>query len=150
MDDVFDRQSDRALEGLSGWLYLKDNGNIADFLGLRILSEKKKEKLRLTFEGRQKWLEEKGIHYLLVVPPNKPVVYPENLPEEIQADRGVDGMMQWRGYLASLSSSLHLLDLRDELIARKAKEPLYFSNDTHWSHMGSYVGYCAVIKRLSE
>lgn len=150
MEELFGRISDRALEGLNGWLYLKDNGNISDFLGLRKLSDEKMEELRVSFEGRQKWIEAQGIHYLFVVPPNKPVVYPEYLPEDIQAERGIDGIMQWRNYLAEHRSELNLLDLREALIAAKPQGTLYFSNDTHWSHLGSYFGYVAVIDRLKE
>lgn len=150
MEELFDRTSDRAMEGLNGWLYLKDNGNISDFLGLRKLSDEKMEELRISFEGRQKWLEERGIHYLLVIPPNKPAVYPEYLPKDIQEDRGVDGIMQWRSYLTEKSSGLNLLDLRDTLVANKSQGTLYFPNDTHWSYLGSYFGYRAVINRLKR
>ncbi len=150
MDDVFDRQSDRALEGLNGWLFLKDNGNISDFRGLRKLSTEKMEELRISFEGRQRWLEQQGVQYLFVISPNKPVVYPEFLPENIQSDRGMDGIVQWEAYLAEQSSVLNILDLRDTLSANKADGVLYFSNDTHWSYLGSYFGYCGVIRRLAE
>jgi alginate O-acetyltransferase complex protein AlgJ len=150
MEGVFGRTSDRALEGLNGWFYLKDNGNISDFLGLRKLSDEKMEELRVSFEGRQRWLEEQGVEYLLVIPPNKPVVYPEHLPADIQADRGADGIMQWKDYLAEKGSALNLLDLRDSLLRSKPEGTLYFPNDTHWSYLGSYFGYRAVIEGLIE
>jgi hypothetical protein len=87
---------------------------------------------------------------LLVIPPNKPVVYSEYLPKDIQTDRGTDGIMQWRAYLAQKGSVLNLLDLRDALISNKSVGTLYFPNDTHWSYSGSYFGYSAVINRLKE
>lgn len=150
MEEVFGRTSDRALEGLNGWLYLKDNGNISDFIGLRKLSDEQMEELRVSFEGRQRWLAQQGVRYLFVIPPNKPVVYPEYLPEDIQADRATDGIIQWKNYLTENRSSLNILDLRDELLLHKADGVLYFSNDTHWTYLGSYFGYCGAIRRLTD
>lgn len=57
-------------------------------------------------------------------------------------------MMQLMSFFDRKNSSLSRLDLRPALLQHKKDGALYFPNDTHWTSLGSYFGYCAVINTL--
>lgn len=148
--DWFALQPDSVVMNEKGWLFTTSDGAMADFMGLRILSDEELYGLQETFEGRQVWLEKKGIDYLLVIAPNKCVIYPEELPPELRAARGTDGVVQLMTFLDSRNSHLNRLDLRHVLLENKDQGVLYFSNDTHWTPMGSYFGYQEVIEAVQK
>jgi len=146
--DWFARQPSSVIVTAKGWLFTTSEGVMSDFMGLRVLSKDELNRKYESLAGRQCWLQQKGIGYLWVVPPNKSVVYPEELTPELQAARGTDGVAQMMNFFDRTNSILHRLDLRSTLLEHKTDGVLYFSNDTHWDPLGSYFGYRAVIDAL--
>jgi hypothetical protein len=148
--DWFARQPNSVVISDTGWLFTSLDGALADFMGLRILSEDESKRLYESQEGKQNWLREQGIGYLWVIAPNKAVIYPEKLPEALQKARKRDGIEHFMDYLNARNSTLHRLDLRETLLKHKKDGMLYFSNDTHWNPLGSYYGYCALIEAVQR
>lgn len=146
--DWFKRQPDCVVMSDTGWLFTTSDGAMADFMGVRVLSEEEKIHQQEALEGRQLWLKTQGIGYLWVVAPNKSVIYPEEVPPELQASRGTDGIEQFMTFLDDQRSGLNRLDMRHVLLKNKDKGILYFSNDTHWTPLGSHFGYQSVIQAV--
>ncbi len=150
MEKIFNKPPERVMVGESGWLFLSEANVMTDFMGYIKLDENVLESLRVSFEGKQRWLENQGIGYLLAVAPNKAVIYPEYLPAEIRNAQGRDGIEQWYSNLAQKKSALNYVDLHKILWKKKNKGMLYLSNDTHWSSLGSYYAYRAVMNGLTK
>ncbi|MDA3926444.1 MAG: hypothetical protein PF904_17275 [Kiritimatiellae bacterium] len=146
--DWFARQPNSVIMSDKGWLFITKNGAIADFMGIKVLSQTDLKELQENIEGRQKWLKNKGVGYLWVVAPNKCMIYPEELPNNLQNARGKDGIKQFMEFLDQKNSSLNRLDMRDILLKNKDAGALYFSTDTHWTPLGSFFGYQSVINAV--
>ncbi|MCX7818387.1 MAG: hypothetical protein N2652_04140 [Kiritimatiellae bacterium] len=99
-------------------------------------------------ETRRRWLERRGIDYLVVLIPDKQSVYPERLPRELAraaqpssaAAQVVDALRRWTGVDA--------LDLTPALRAARGLGELYYRYDTHWTPLGVAVGAAAIGEHL--
>jgi hypothetical protein len=96
---------------------------------------------------RSSTLEEMGTHYLLVLVPNKETLYSEAMPSYATRAEGPSRLTQLVNELR-LHPHLHVLDLRDALLAHKAKARLYHYTDTHWNDTGAFIAYQAIIQAL--
>ena len=66
--------------GQSGWLYLAGDAAVSSYRVTRPFTTGQLEDYRRILEARRDWLAERGIRYLLVIPPNKDTIYPEFMP----------------------------------------------------------------------
>jgi hypothetical protein len=82
--------------------------------------------------------------------PDKQTIYPEHLPDWLR-EHGQPNTKreQFSAYLRSHSKA-PVLDLREPLHDAKEQGPLYFFTDTHWNAQGAFIGYQALIRKLSE
>jgi alginate O-acetyltransferase complex protein AlgJ len=139
----------KVLFGKDDWLFLTKSGIVTDFLGRHSLSTRELDTWKSVLEQRQQWLQERGIRYLFVIVPNKATVYPEMLPDHISRSRGRSRMDQLVDYLET-HSSLDILDLREPLQQAKPSGLLYYSQDSHWTDRGAFIGYREICKKLKD
>jgi hypothetical protein len=138
--------SPKVMMGRGGWFYL--NNSITEYRGLAPLPAGRIRKWKKEFSQKQAYLKARGIRYLVVVVPNKEVIYPEFLPENVI-------QIRHRLYIDDLRKALpaevrsHILDLRQTLLEAKKVGRLYLQTDSHWNQLGAAVGSDAVIARLS-
>jgi len=145
--------NERLLVGPDRWIFLRDDGALDSWRGVRPFTPRELEQWRIVLERRHDWCAARGIEYLFVVAPNKHSIYPEELP----------------GALASLSERRRVQQLVEELgqnsrvdaialeqALRAAKDdprnqghPLYFPLGTHWNSIGAYWGYVALAEHLA-
>jgi hypothetical protein len=126
------------MEGADGWLYFTGDGSTDDFRGRRRLSDRELAAWAAELTRRQRWLAERGIAYLFVIVPNKQSVYPEFLPDWLQAQRGESRADQLVRHLAAHTGA-PVLDLRPALLLEKGAAPLYRKTDSHWNARGADV-----------
>ena len=73
--------------GRENWLFIGHETERVDelryFLGCNPLGEAALEQWLQVLTERQRWLEQRGIGYLLVIAPNKSTVYPENYARDL-------------------------------------------------------------------
>jgi len=139
----------KLLLGENDWLYLNKARMVEDYLGLSPFTSEELERWKTALERRQSWLAERGIRYLFVVAPNKAVIYPENLPDNIRKNKGRTKMEQLFDYLAE-NSDVEFLDLRPALLKAKETALIYHRHDSHWTDMGAYVVYKEICNRLPD
>lgn len=112
-------------------------------------SEQQLKKIGEYFLTEKKWLDERNIPYLLVIVPDKEVIYPEYFPFNgfINADIQLSQIQD-----AINKAGVRTLYLKPQLIkARKSSEiPIYYRQDAHWNSLGAFFGYQAVIDNLKE
>jgi hypothetical protein len=99
------------------------------------------------FEGRKRWLADRGIAYLLVLVPDKHMVYPEHLPWNVRRAAESTRARQLVEHLRT-HSELPVLDLLPPLRAAKSEERLYNWTGTHWNEYGAWVAHREIAQQL--
>lgn len=96
------------------------------------------------------WLERRGIKYLFAIAPNKYSIYPEYLPAYVKQARYE--MLATRFHNQAISRHLPVVDLRPALLEAKRKygDLAYTKTDSHWSNLGAFYGYEAILEQLTR
>jgi hypothetical protein len=69
------------------------------------------------------------------------------MPEGYTRSKEPSRLDQLLDYLRA-HSDIPVVDLRESLLAHKAKEKLYFRSDTHWNPKGAFIGYQRIMEAL--
>lgn len=87
--------------------------------------------------------------YLIV--PDALTVYPEQMSEAEQAKVQTDDS-RLKQAVAALNSvdGCTAIDLTETLVSHKADGKLYYATDSHWTELGGYYGYAALINEISR
>lgn len=133
--------------GRKGWLYYTDDGGLEEIGAHRPFSDEELEAWRTTLTHTRDWLQARGIAYLFVIAPDKPVIYPEYLPPTVQRVGAQSRTAQLMQHLRA-HDPLPVLDLTDTLREARRYERVYHLTDTHWNELGAYAAYQAVIAQL--
>lgn len=136
-----------AIIGHDGWLYLGRQRLIDETRGLNPASPSDIARWAEELDGIRQWQETRGGKFLVVTIPDKHRVFPEHLPDWFVPSEH-RRKEQLKAALAN--SGVELLDLTDTLRAAKASspEPIWLKTDTHWSGVGAYYAYQAIMERL--
>lgn len=154
-DGLF-RSPDKVIIGRDDWLYLRRGVRedietapvVRDWCGRFGFSDSELDGWVDAITTNHRWLAERGIDYLFVVPPNKLSVMPAHLPARFQCRRGATRLEQLQAALAR-RSEIELVDLRDTLRrSAAAGEPVWYRTDTHWNARGVAAAYPALVDRI--
>mgnify|MGYP001379977614 CR=1 FL=1 len=145
-------QYQTVIKGKSNWLFLSQENNdlnvVEDYRSGRLFTPEQLARWVTIFKNRKDWLDKQGIHYLVVLAPNKLTVYPEFLPSQynkISPISRTDQLIQ-----ALTAADVDVLDLRPIMNEVKTKALAYYRTDTHWTTFGAFAGYVHIMKRLSK
>lgn len=143
---VFDESSvDRVVVGTDGWLYYAST--LDDYLGRDVLSERDRFNLAHNFELIQDYLQQRGIEFVLTVPPNKNTLYGEHMP--YYDNSPVNPEHSAKLLLPGLEArDVNYLDLFALFEAQD--EVLYQKTDSHWSRKGACLAYNALMEKLGR
>jgi alginate O-acetyltransferase complex protein AlgJ len=140
-----------ALVGKDGWLFWGNEEALVDIRGDRPpLSTAMLDNWMLSLELKKAWLNRRGIPFLLVIAPDKPSIYPEQLPDGIRAPIPTTGLDLLNRYLADKGVDW-VLDLKPILLRRKQSAGgrlLYYPADSHWNYLGAYYAFEAILEKL--
>jgi alginate O-acetyltransferase complex protein AlgJ len=139
--------SNTVIAGTHDWLFYADDGGIGDYVSAYPFTTPELETWRLTLERTRDWLKTQGIRYLVVLAPDKHMIYPEFMPASLHRMRPDYRADQLLAYMRA-TSTVEILDLRPALIAAKPADLLYHRYDTHWNDRGGLVGYQQIAERL--
>jgi alginate O-acetyltransferase complex protein AlgJ len=129
------------------WLLFRDERVFDDFRRVDRFSSAQLDRWATVLEDRRTWLARRGIHFLVVIAPNKETVYAEVVPPAFTREPATSRLMQLSERLRG-STAVDFLDLSSELLARKGDGRLYHLTDTHWCDLGAFAGYRAITARL--
>lgn len=141
--------NDKLIIGKDGWLFFGDSNSVAHYRGVAPLSPWQLKHWASVLEGRQQWLQDRGIAYLLVLVPDKNLIYGEYMPDSLPRVGDTHPLDQLSSYLQA-NTDVHVLDLRPDLEAAKVNGRIYHRTDSHWNDVGAYVAYSAILNRLAE
>jgi hypothetical protein len=143
---VFGSSSSTAvLPGKDGWLFYADDGATEDVTDAAVLDAAAVANWRTTILSERDWLRKRGIAFLFTIPPDKHVIYPEELPDDLVQAGPISRTDQ---VLAALADSGATVDLRPALLQIKQRERLYHRTDSHWNERGALVAYQTIIGAL--
>jgi len=138
------------LPGDNGWYYMVGDWALQDYLGTIQMTSEGLSRWKHVIAQRRRWVGTWGGHYLLVIAPNKMMVYPENLPLRIRLNRGTTMLDALNKYLSASPLRENVLDLRERLQREKLERQMYFKTDTHWNSYGAYQGYREILQRIQQ
>ena len=139
--------SNNVVRGRTNWLFLNDT-NIDEFTGVNNLTKNGvKEYVKKYIELNRLLKNKIGKKLLYVVFPEKEEVYPEYMPTvDIVEDE--ERIIKIRDYLAT-NSEVNYIYPKEELIEYKKLYRTYYKYDTHWNHMGAFIGNEACKRALN-
>jgi alginate O-acetyltransferase complex protein AlgJ len=142
-------EREKVLIGKDGWLYLIRDSNdvIGQQTGRVQLSEQAREGWKRVLLRRLAATERADARWFTVVVPDKEIVYPEHLPDEIvpAPTRPVHEILDLAASIgAPVTYALPLLQ------EAKGSFNLYPRTDSHWGYRGSYVAYRLLCELAEE
>jgi hypothetical protein len=147
-DVLHTSSSDTVIAGRHGWLFYADDGGIDDYVQSAVFTTSELEAWRLMLERTRDWLGARGIHYLFVIAPDKPMIYGEHMPETLHRMQPSYRSDQLLAYLRT-HSNIEPVDLRPALVAAKPSELLYHRYDMHWNDRGALVAAHEIARQLA-
>ncbi len=139
--------STAVLRGKDGWLFYADDGATEDVAGLPALDADGIDNWKTTILAERDWLRRLGTAFVFTIPPDKHVIYPEELPEDVLQAGPSSRTDQ---VLRALADSGIALDLRPSLLDAKKRERVFHLTDTHWNDRGALVAYQAIIGAVRQ
>lgn len=147
---LFDKPStSTVLCGKKGWLYLTADNSIGNYQNTNLYTDEELEAMKEKYINLQKFYNEQGIEFVMMVAPNKSTIYGEYYPEGINKAGEYSRLDQLKDYFTE-NTDIALVDVRDELKAKKEQYELYYKTDTHWNSMGAFVAYQKLIKVIAD
>ena len=138
--DIGDRIYNNVVIGKEGWFFFTGEPSIPDYQNTAALKAGKLARLQKNLDRLNRDLKAKGITLLVIIPPNKSTIYPQNMPEQIPVMGAQSRLDQFLEYM-KLKGDTHILDLRPALIEASQSQAVYYKTDTHWNDIGAYYGY---------
>ena len=140
--------NNRAIIGKDEWMFYFDKQYCIDIS--KPFTHEELKILHYNLVLTTKWFEKHGIHYYLTIPPVKPRIYPEKLPDFLRIKLSYSRLKQFKAYLNS-KSSYNFIDYWDELQkAKQHNEQIYYKTDTHWNEHGSFIGYTKILNTIKN
>lgn len=140
--------SDQVITGKDGWLFYAADGGIDDWIQVEPFTREELDVWRQTLVRRRAFLTRRGIPYLLVIAPDKQMIYPELMPDSLRRLRNDYRADQLIAYMSETTPDFQILDLRTTIFAHKGMDLLYHRYDTHWNDRGGLVAYRAIAHEL--
>lgn len=138
--------SKKVILGENGWLFyrsaevapLADEKPIDDYQGINKYDADEKQIILDNINDVDKFLEEKGIEFSVLMCPNKENIYGEYLPDEIKKvdeQRKIDDLIAF----LDINTDVEILYPYDGLMKNKDSYLLYYKYDTHWNELGGFI-----------
>lgn len=132
--------------GKDSWLYYTDDGAREDLLNDPLPEGYLAAWVR-ALDHTEQWLTRRGIAYVVVIVPDKHVVYPQYLPSGVRPRAGATRIDQVVRALTE-RTQVPVIDLRAPLQDAARGERIFHRTDTHWNDEGAYVGYDLVMRAV--
>jgi hypothetical protein len=141
--------SPRVVVGHKGWLFSDDGGHLGAGRGAPALGDAEVEAWLAALAGRTAALKAQGATYLVLAPPVKEVIYPGLAPDWFLPDTNRTAVTLSR--LADAAGAGKVVYPYAELAnAAHYGVKVYAAHDTHWTGLGAYWGYVALMRELQR
>ena len=143
----------KVIVGKEGWLFLRDSSDgssMTDYKGENLYSEAELEEFAINLQETKNALAAAGAEFVVYIAPDKERMYPEYLPDCYGEPAEMFTARQVMDYVRS-HTDVKIIWGMEDLMAAKTGAPaelLYFPADTHWNHLGAYIGARTLLKEL--
>lgn len=145
--EIGDRLFSIAVIGKDGGFYFTGDKSIPDYQKTDPINVSKMKRLTQLLVQLKKKTNENGGVFLLVIPPNKSTIYPQNMPDEIPVLGEISSLDRLLSYIDE-NSDVQTLDLRPALTQASIREKIYYQTDTHWNCHGAFYAYKEILIKL--
>src|SRR5204862_2948822 len=111
--------SSTVIKGRDGWLFYADDGAAEDLTNASPLAEAELEDWRETLVRTRAWLRARGIAHVFTMPPDKHVIYAEEIPATLRRAHAESRADQIDAMLCARTEVVDV-DVRPALFAAKA------------------------------
>jgi hypothetical protein len=140
--------SNRVIVGRDGWLFFDDDSHLGAARGDPPMPGPEVRAWLDVLAGRTDYVRARSARYLVVTPPAKETIYPQQGPAWYHGPSPERPTVVLRK-LAQETGAGEFLYLYDAVAAAtRAGEKTFSRHDTHWTSYGAYAGYVALIERL--
>lgn len=134
--------------GYDGYMFYEDTKE--DFLGTSVLNGSVYAKAKEMLESSQKWAEQNGMKFYIVIAPNKNTVYPDYMPDgyTMASYRRYDQFVQ-----LIKDAGITAVDLRSAMAQSVQSNPqknLYYKYDTHWNNHAGFIAYQTTMNMIKK
>lgn len=136
-----------ALFGKDNWLFLQnpnDGESLHDYIGDNAYTEEEMAAIAKHLTEQKTAIEEKGSEFVLLIIPNKEVIYPENMPSYIERVSEVTKTDKLVEYLRA-NTDITIAYAKDSYNKYKNDYLLYYKTDTHCNMQGSFVALAELL-----
>jgi len=134
--------SDLVFAGKNSWLFYKATGDgdtMADYYGENMFSDAELEKIKDSLLKEKKSVEASGAKFVLLIIPNKEVVYDIYMPADMVREKDISRTDILVDYLKE-NTDLDIIYMKDKFRSMREDDVLiYYKTDTHWNMRGCYV-----------
>lgn len=163
----------KVIVGKDGWLFLRDSSDgsaLADYKGENLYSETELQEFAQNLQETKNALAAAGAEFVVYIAPDKERMYPEYLSDCYGKPAEMFTARQVMEYVLSHTDVRIIWGMEDLLAAKTGaaasaagpaadgdtaetetmaeEELLYFPADTHWNHLGAYIGARTLLKEL--
>ena len=146
---IGDQVFPKAVVGKDGWLFYTAEKNASDYQNTIPFSTDELARIQQNLDAITEEYAQKGITFLIIIPPSKHTVYPEYMPEEIQK-LGAESRLDQLIHYLDRNGKTQLMDLRPLFTKAKEERQIYYATDTHWNEYGVFLAYEEITKELSQ
>ncbi len=136
------------LIGRQDWLYYTGENNIQDYECTIPFTKAELVAIRERLLDWNDALQRRSIRFYVVIAPNKESVYPQYLPDQVQAGVRACRIDQISAELQN--TPLNVLDLRSPLQSAAQTTQVYHRTDTHWNSIGALIASQTILARIQE
>ena len=132
-----------AIRGKSGRLYAIVSDMVGQSAGHVLRRQEIEDTADVVAEVRDA-LNDRGVRFLVAMPPNSSTIYPDDLPEWA---RNPGKKTEYDLFLEAMRvRGVRTVDLRPALSEARRDGPVYLTNDLHWSVRGALAGFNAIVE----
>lgn len=142
---------EKVIAGKKGWFYPGNSmSRVAEqHRGLLPIRQDTLVSIARHLKNLQDSLSKQGSKLYVLVAPDSYTIYPENLPDYFPKKRQVSNFDRFKAYMAQ-HSTVPVIDVRNKLVASKAKHVIYCQTDTHWNDYGSLLATLTSVDRIRQ
>jgi len=136
--------------GKEDWLFYSnpaDGSPIDTYKGTDHFTQEQLEQIANNLIAARDQIESKGIEFVVMFPPNKESIYTEHMPSHVKRVSEINRCDLLVTYLRE-NTNLRVVYPQDALMTEKERRPVYYHQDTHWNHLGGYIGSAALLEEL--
>ncbi len=133
--------------GKENWLFQQnpnDGNSYHDYIGDNAYTEEELASIAKHLQEQKELIEEAGSQFVLMILPNKEVVYSEYMPTYIERVSEVTRTDKLVDYLRK-NTDITIIYMKDSYMANKEKYQLYYKTDTHCNMQGSFLAVAELI-----